>query len=116
MVTKKEFAEFCFSLTEEQRKMFLKILTCSVKDLLSEPYLNNDDITINEFLEQTLFTEIEWKATAEVYEKYKSFCIEHNKAPVKHSTFSKAVIRFYPLEIISKKIKGVKHRIFVAKG
>ena len=116
MVSKKEFADFCYSLTEQQRKTFLKILTCDIKDILSEPFLNEIDTTINLFLDQTLFTEIEWKTTAEVYEKYKAFCIAHNTTPTNRITFSKSVIRFYPVEIVSKKIQGVTHRIFVAKG
>lgn len=56
---------------------------------------------------------IENEPTSAVYMKYHEFCIANNFNPMSNIEFSKQVKRHYGYEIVDKKIKNKKYRIFV---
>ncbi len=60
-------------------------------------------------------SEIENEPTNEVYKKYQEFCITASLQPLSSIEFSKQVNRHYNMEVMNKKIKGKKYRIFVPK-
>lgn len=110
MISKKEFAEFCFSLNEEQRKSFLEIL-----DLQEKVDFNKEDFGVGLFLEQLTLDGIENQPTNEIYIQYKIFCKQNKITSTNKIQFSKVVKRVYPVDVMDKKIDGVKYRLFVFK-
>ena len=62
------------------------------------------DITIDEILNEP---------TKKIYEQYKEFCLSENLQAISHIEFSKAVKKYFNVEIDVKKIKGKTTKIFV---
>lgn len=60
-------------------------------------------------------SEIENEPTNEVYKKYQEFCITASLQPLSAGEFTKQVKRHFEFDVINKKIKGKKYRIFVSK-
>ena len=66
---------------------------------------------IVEFLNQ--YSIVENKSTNEVYKAYCEYCKLHNIDSISNIEFSKQVKRILRVEIIDKKIQGIKYRMFV---
>ena len=60
-------------------------------------------------------SEIENEPTNEVYKKYQEFCISTSLQAISAGEFTKQVKSYFNLEVMQKKIKGKKYRIFVSK-
>lgn len=80
---------------------------------LEEYEKNNNPILL--FFDEIDVDEIIDEPTCDVYGKYNSFCMNNNFTPMSNIEFSKKVKKVYNLEIVDKKIKGKKYRVFVEK-
>ena len=60
-------------------------------------------------------SDIENEFTAEVYMQYQEFCITNGFTPMSRIGFSKLVKKHFHVEIVEKRIKNKKYRIFVKK-
>lgn len=84
-----------------------------VQKELEEYEENNNPILI--FFKETEMDEIINNPTSEVYRKYQVFCSENAFQPMSNIEFSKKVKKQFDLDIVNKKVKGKKYRIFVPK-
>lgn len=60
-------------------------------------------------------SEIENEPTKDVYKRYQEFCIVASLQPLSAGEFSKQVKSYFNMDVLNKKIKGKKYRIFVSK-
>lgn len=60
-------------------------------------------------------SEIENEPTKNVYKKYQEFCIIGSLNPLSAGEFTKQTKLYFNMEVLDKKIKGKKYRIFVSK-
>lgn len=60
-------------------------------------------------------SEIENEPTNEVYKKYQEFCVTASLQPLSAGEFTKQVKKHFDFDVVNKKIKGKKYRIFVPK-
>ena len=67
------------------------------------------------FFKEIDVSEIENEPTNEVYKKYQEFCISTSLQAISAGEFTKQVKSYFNLEVMQKKIKGKKYRIFVSK-
>lgn len=74
---------------------------------------NNNPILL--FFKEISEDDIVNQTTREIYIKYQEFCALNNFKPTSHIEFSKQIKRFFDVDIINKKINGVKYRIFIKK-
>ena len=118
MIDKKQFAKFCCSLNKWQKRIFIEILDCDIDEVLkgNEANETRDDMCgLNLFLDLFEIDDISKKTTKEIYDQYFDFCETNDFMPVNKIYFSKAIKQRFPVDIIDKKIKGVKYRVFVVK-
>ncbi len=67
------------------------------------------------FFKEIDVSEIENEPTNEIYKKYQEFCISTSLQAISAGEFTKQVKSYFNLEVVNKKIKGKKYRIFVSK-
>jgi putative DNA primase/helicase len=65
------------------------------------------------FLNELDVADIENQPTSEVYRNYNEYCLINHFQPMSNIEFSKQVKKRLKLNIVDKRINGVKHRIFV---
>jgi putative DNA primase/helicase len=71
---------------------------------------------ILQFFEELELDDIINQSTKQVFKRYSEFCLANNFTPLSNIEFSKQVKKNYPVEIVSKRIKGVVNRVFVLRG
>lgn len=86
-------------------------ISCKVQAQLEEYEENNNPITL--FFKETDEDQIVNEPTREVYRLYQEFCINNSFQPMSNIEFSKQVKRRLNLDIVNRKIKNEKVRIFV---
>jgi putative DNA primase/helicase len=67
------------------------------------------------FFEEIGIDGIRNEPTNKVYKEYQEYCIRDNLQALSNIEFSRQTKKFFDLEIIDKKIKGVKYRLFVER-
>lgn len=90
----------CFTVSEKVQKEL-------------EEYAENNNPILLFFKEDP---KIENEPTNKVYRQYSEFCTINNFSPMSNIEFSKQVKKKYGLEVINRKIRGKKYRVFVKRG
>lgn len=60
-------------------------------------------------------SKFENEPTNEVYKQYQEYCISNSLQPLSAGEFTKQVKKHFDFDVLDKKIKGKKYRIFIAK-
>lgn len=118
MISKKEFVKFCYSLNAWQKRLFVEIIEHDIDDILNNDLSNetrNENQGIFLFLNTLTTLDVINKPTKEIYKRYYDFCMGNEIATIGKVYFSKMVKEKFDIDIVDKKIKGKKYRIFVAK-
>lgn len=60
--------------------------------------------------------EIENEPTNQVYKQYQEYCIVNSLQALSNIEFSKQVKKYFDFEVVDKRVKGKKCRIFISRG
>lgn len=80
-----------------------------------EEYEENNNPVISFFKEVGEST-IENEATGTVFRKYTEFCIANGFQPMSKIELSKQVKKYFDFDIVTRKVKGTRYKVFVKKG
>ena len=98
-----------------KRVLFFNRFTESskVQSALDEYEITNNPIL--GFFRSIELNEILNEPTNQIYKLYQEYCIRDNLQPLSNIEFSKQMKRYFNLEIVDKKVRGTKYRIFIER-
>lgn len=91
---------------------------CFTESVKVEKELKEYELTNNPvvgFLDEVDEDSIVNEPTKAVYRRYTEFCLANSLQPMSNIEFSKTVKKRLNLDIVDKRVDGVKHRVFVKK-
>lgn len=86
-------------------------MSAKVEAELNEYERNNNPILM--FFEEITVDDIANQPTKAIYKKYSEFCLANNFQPMSNIEFSKQVKKTYPVDIVLKRIKSERVRMFI---
>lgn len=92
------------------RNQFFTLPEASARELAEYEIINNPII---EFFNEVSKNEIVNQQTGDIYGMYMAYCINHNVKPIGQNEFTKQTKKHYGLESVTRRIGGVRARLFV---
>ncbi len=110
-------------MTEKEWKTLMKLLRKAVKEVYPPNELQECDPGSyhKQLLELSLFYAYykreftEQPTNSVMYSAYLQYCIDCEYEPLNQIHFSRSLVKYFGLRVVDRKVRGVKHRIFVTQ-